>query len=343
MKLMRRALLAPAAAAAVVMLAPATALAGNFSVTPSRLDYGVVAMNVSAFQVVTVTDTGPNPLTIQGRPARPERSARPDRPGESCEFDTSWHAGVLGSWEGLWEVETSAGPVDLPITGFSRGASESHPGLKTFQRYGLTPVEKTIVIDAGGNADLHISSVGLGATADSAAASTSDYSIVSDDCTGATLAPGQRCAVNVLLSGAADAESVLWIFSDAYSDSGYPGHDGVGEVGLTSTSYPKLAIERSAVSTRRFSPRGRHGLPRSVVYSFRSTDPSSDTVQVVTGSGRVVRTWVIADKTQASVRWRGRNTNGNRVPPGRYTIRVRARFLGHTVVGGAEVVSIPTG
>jgi len=355
----RRGLVALAAVALATMF-PATALGDGVSVAPTTLDYGDVPMNVSAFRTVTVTNPGPSPVTIQGAQVVAGQfgiaggmgwpntchdvgaSTRTLQPGESCEFDTSWNPGLLGAWDGTWEVDTSSGPIALPVTGFGTGASWSDPGPVTFDRYVLDPVEKTIRIDASGNADLHIGSVGLGDSPGTASASTPTYAITSDDCSGETLAPGQRCAVKVLLSGSVNADSALWIFSDSYTDGGWPGHAGVGAVLLDSTSSPKLAVTSSALSTTRFSPRGRDGLPASVAYSFRLTDPGTDTVQVMNANGRVIRSWVLADSAQGSVRWGGRNTSGRRVPPGRYTIHVSARFLGHTIVGGTTIVHIAT-
>ena len=106
-----------------------------------------------------------------------------------------------------------------------------------------------------------------------------------------------------------------------------------------------LAVLSHTLSAHRFTPVDANGNTHGVSYTFKTTTPAHDTLQVINSHGRVVKSWTFryikrAGSRSRSVTWHGRNNSGHLVDPGTYHFRVRLNEFGTTHYGGRARITV---
>jgi flagellar hook assembly protein FlgD len=103
---------------------------------------------------------------------------------------------------------------------------------------------------------------------------------------------------------------------------------------------PPLAVERVATSPTALTPNG-DGIGESMKISFSLTTAADVTVEVVNGSGTVVRQLASSrafPDGRSSLVWDGRNSGGGLVSDGRYTVRLGATSPGQSASASRSIV-----
>src|SRR4029077_10505008 len=83
-----------------------------------------------------------------------------------------------------------------------------------------------------------------------------------------------------------------------------------------------LAVLSHALSAHHFTPIDANGNTHGVSYTFKTTTPAHDTIQVINGHGHVVKSWTFryikrtGTTRNRSVTWHGRNNAGRLLNPG---------------------------
>jgi flagellar hook assembly protein FlgD len=102
---------------------------------------------------------------------------------------------------------------------------------------------------------------------------------------------------------------------------------------------PPLAVEHVTTAPTALTPNG-DGVGESMKISFSLTTGANVTVEVVNGSGSVVRRLASRSfpRGASSLVWDGRNANGGLVADGRYTIRFSAASPGQSASASRNIV-----
>jgi hypothetical protein len=107
----------------------------------------------------------------------------------------------------------------------------------------------------------------------------------------------------------------------------------------------RLAVLSHTLSAHRFTPVDQNGNTHGVSYTFKTTTPAHDTLQVINSHGHVVKSWTFRYIKRAGSRsrkatWHGRNNAGRLVSPGTYHFRVRLYEYGTIHYGGRALITV---
>ena len=264
-------------------------------------------------------------------------------PGDSCSFVpyVAWK-GVLGDTTATLTVHGDQGTTDIPVIATFQAAVAQYLPKGYFwfpQVVGPAPRTHTFYVKNDGNIDLNATSVTL---VDGQPLEPS-FHIVSDGCSGTPVAPGATCPITVSFDGPSDwkAGTELEVTTDATNQL------GVGpllQFDMTGVRI-RLAVLSHALSTHSFTPLDANGNTHGVSYTFKTTTPAHDTLQVVNSRGHVVKSWAFryikrAGTRSRGVTWHGRNNAGRVVKKGAYHFRVRLNEYGTTHYGGHARITV---
>jgi hypothetical protein len=241
--------------------------------------------------------------------------------------------GTLGDTSATLTVHSDQGSTDIPVSAtFQASVAQYLPNGESWFPQVVGPAAKTHTfhVKNDGNIDLHTTSVTL---ADGHPLSPS-FHILSDGCSGAPVAPGATCPITVSFDGSSDwkAGTELVVTTDATHALGA---GPTLQFDMTGVRI-RLAVLSYTLSAHRFTPVDANGNRHGVRYTFKTTNPAHDTLQVVNGHGRVVKSWTWTSQHAGyrSVSWLGHNNPGRLVNPGTYHFRVRLHEYGTTHYGG---------
>jgi hypothetical protein len=264
-------------------------------------------------------------------------------PGDSCTVlpIVPWH-GTLGLVSDTLTVHTDQGTTDIPVSALFQGAQWDYVGASGDswfpQVVGPTVKTHTFLVKNDGNIDLHITAVTL---VDGQPLAPS-FHVVADGCMGDPIAPGQTCPVVVSFDGPSDWKvgSELDLTTDAT-----PALRGPTMTFDMTGVRIRLAVLSHTLTAHHFTPADANGNTHGVRYTFKTTTPAHDTLQVVNGHGRVVKSWTFryvkrAGSRSRSVSWHGRNNSGRLVESGTYHFRVRLNEYGATHYGGRARITV---
>ena len=212
-------------------------------------------------------------------------------PGDSCSFVpyVVWQ-GMLGDTTATLTVHSDQGTTDIPVSAnFQASIADYLPkGYFWFpQVVGPAPKTHTFYIKNDGNIDLNTTSVTL---FDGQPLEPS-FHIVSDGCSGAPVTPGATCPITVSFDGPSDWKvgTELEVTTDATPGVG-TGSGPTLQFDMTGVRI-RLAVLSHALSAHRFTPVDASGNTHGVSYTFKTTTPAHDTLQVVNSHGHVVKSW----------------------------------------------------
>ena len=258
-------------------------------------------------------------------------------PGDSCTVIpyVAWK-GVLGDTTATLTVHSDQGSTDIPVTAtFQASVAQYLPKGSYWFPQVVGPAAKThtFYVKNDGNIELHTTSVNL---VDGHPVSPS-FHVVADGCSGEAVPPGETCPITVSFDGPSDWKvgTELVVATDA---TNVLGAGPTLQFDMTGVRIP-LAVLSHSLSARRFTPVDANGNTHGVQYTFKTTTPAHDTLQVVNRHGRVVKSWTFryvkrAGSRTRSVTWHGRNNAGHLVKPGTYHFRVRLNEYGTNRYGG---------
>jgi hypothetical protein len=266
-------------------------------------------------------------------------------PGDSCSFVpyVVWQ-GVLGDTTATLTVHSDQGTTDIPVSAnFQASIADYLPkGYFWFpQVVGPAPKTHTFYVKNDGNIDLNTTSVTL---FDGQPLEPS-FHIVSDGCSGAPVTPGATCPITVSFDGPSDWKvgTELVVTTDATPGVG-TGSGPTLQFDMTGVRI-RLAVLSHALSAHRFIPVDANGNRHSVSYTFKTTTPAHDTLQIVNSHGHVVKSWTFRyikrlGSPSRSVTWHGHSNSGRLVKRGTYHFRVRLNEYGTTHYGGRARITV---
>jgi hypothetical protein len=252
--------------------------------------------------------------------------------------------GSLGETTATLTVHSDQGTTDIPVSAnFQASIADYLPkGDSWFtQVVGAAPKTHTFFVKNDGNIDLHTTSVTL---TDGQPLEPS-FHIVSDGCSGAPVAPGATCPITVSFDGPSDWKVATNLVVTTDATSGVGTGSGPTLDFVMSGVRISLAVLSHTLSAHRFTPVDANGNTHGVSYTFKTTTPAHDTLQVINSHGRVVKSWTFryikrAGSRSRSVTWHGRNNSGHLVNPGTYHFRVRLNEYGTTHYGGRARITV---
>ena len=264
-------------------------------------------------------------------------------PGDSCVVVpyVGWK-GVLGDTTATLTVHSDQGTTDIPVSAtFQASVAQYLPNGDSWFPQVVGPAVKThtFYVKNDGNIDLNTTSVTL---FDGQPLEPS-FHIVSDGCSGAPVAPGATCPITVSFDGPSDwkAGTELAVTTDATDQLGAGPTIQFDMTGVRI----RLAVLSHALSAHRFTPVDADGNTHGVRYTFKTTTPAHDTLQVINSHGHVVKSWTFryikrAGSRSRSVTWHGHNDAGRLVKRGTYHFRVRLKEYGTTHYGGRAGITV---
>ncbi|MGD0696242.1 MAG: FG-GAP-like repeat-containing protein [Terriglobia bacterium] len=186
----------------------------------ASLDFGTQVVNTtSAAQTVTITNTGVLALSITSIVASRDFAQTNNcgssvAIGGSCTISVTFTPSSTGTRSGSVKITDNAGgspqSVALTGTGVAPTFSASVASLSFGNQFvGTTSTSQTVTVTNTGTAMLVIGSVAIGG------ANASEFSLATNSCSGASIAPAATCAVSVTFtpSAAAPASASL-VFTD---------------------------------------------------------------------------------------------------------------------------------
>jgi len=300
-----------AALLAAVLVIPATAAAADSGLTPSPspFTYGGIPAGQSYYNaadpIVLTNNTGSDVtlsagvdtftssndgwglVGVGGAPYPSCVSLSPVvvAPAGSCTVVpyAVWK-GTLGDTTATLTVHSDQGTTDIPVSAaFQASVAQYLPNGDSWFPRVVGPAAKTHTfhVKNDGNIDLHTTSVTL---LDGQPLEPS-FRIVSDGCSGAPVAPGATCPITVSFDGPSDWKvgTELVVSTDATNQLGAGPTLQFDMTGVRIS----LAVLSHALSAHRFTPVDANGNTHGVRYTFKTTTPAQDTIQVVNGHGRV--------------------------------------------------------
>ncbi len=179
------------------------------SYAPNSIDFGTVPIGTTSVpRSVTVTNTGVVPLEIGSagivqdayasfRIAADGCSSHTLSPGAACTVAVDFHPLVHANLSGRLRVtdDSTSTPHDVLLSGFgSKPVASASPTTLVFAPHelGSATAEEPVDLTNTGDDNLHVFSV--------AVTGSSEFTMRSDGCTGAVLAPGDSCTVVVAFS-----------------------------------------------------------------------------------------------------------------------------------------------
>jgi hypothetical protein len=354
----------------VAFAIPAVAQADSgLTISPNPNDLGTVPAGTSYWAYaspITFTNNGASDVTIQTITVSPLdwgyfgfggdicNINQVLAPGDTCNIHpiAVWQQDPdsLGLRSGTYTITTDQGTTDIPVSANFVGAYVNDVWSNSFWgpgAVGSTIKTKTVTVTAEGNTALTISSVALD-TSISPHPGSPSFTILSDGCTGESVAPGASCQVKLQFDGPDDSDYLVFS-SNAYRAANgfdYRG-GGVFRAYLDGHRIPPFTVASHTISALSFNQGRRGARPHGVLYSFVSSHyPVNETVQVLNRSGRVVRSWTGNDyfynhhPLHPNVWWAGRNNAGHFVKPGTYHFRVTLSLWGYTAHGGFQRVVV---
>ena len=205
----------------------------SFTLPPNSFNFGIQTINTtSGVSTATIQNTGTTDLnvgqlTVSGNFALVNDTCSNQDIGNglTCSFGVTFTPTQDGPLTGTVTVpsdaQSSPDTVALSGTGIEPQPFLGLPSSVAFGSQGLgRPVAKTFTVTNTGSADLHVSSTSAGG----------DYSVSTDTCTGASVAPNATCTIGVTFTPSVKGtdNGTLTIASDAASSPDHVPLTGTG-------------------------------------------------------------------------------------------------------------------
>lgn len=314
----------------------------NLVADVSSIDFGSVAAgtysdvktvrlsNLGSTSVALSSFTATAPFLIAANPCPANLAG-----GATCDLSLQFRPDALGTRLGSLHVDTTAagGPVDVALS----GVGTTSPALASLSAtgfsfgsvgVGISSAPWTVLLTDDGPGGFMVNGVTL------AGANPGDFAIVSDSCTGATLAQGGSCAVSLaFIPTAAGARTANVVFDHTASNAPLSaGLAGTGAAANAATSVSSLAFGRTRVGVT----------SSEQVVSLRNDGPGMLDVAAVTLGGSAPGDFAIASNGCAGVQLAPGASCAVSITfsPSATGARTASLTFVDDAVGGAQVVSL---
>lgn len=205
----------------------------NTSATVSipSFDYGTLAIGAVGRAAVTLNNNGPDPLTFEAATLTGPNTSdfsigyvncftmTTISSGGACSFTVDFRPGSVGtpSRSASMTIYDSTGTHVIALHGTATGPSFvfSAPTIAFGTATAGSPVTQSQTITNGGDAPFTINAISNGCCFNN------DYSVVTDGCTGVSLAPGANCSITEKFDpwGSGDRSDFIRVFANSYAIS----------------------------------------------------------------------------------------------------------------------------